>query len=194
MKSKRANLARACLVTLGNRWYRSFFHRGLIFQDSCKTGLFCSRCITKPYQEINRIVYRVEWLGLQHFEQNLPDRTDLSVVQFPLVSNFLFKAINNDPASRALPFLCVLEATLSCSKAVLITLNHCLLPWYRTVCHIHPSCADVCPNTDKPIFVEKICIKNKRTNLRERHIFESCNFNCIKKILEKSKKRMKLSV
>ena len=39
----------------------------------------------------------------------------------------LRKTLKHSTASRALKFFCVLETTLSCSKIVLSTLNHCLL-------------------------------------------------------------------
>ena len=41
----------------------------------------------------------------------------------------LRKTLEHSTASRALKFFCVLETTLSCSKTVLSTLNHCLLPY-----------------------------------------------------------------
>ena len=39
----------------------------------------------------------------------------------------LRKTLEHSTGSRALKFFCMLETTLSCSKTVLSTLNHCLL-------------------------------------------------------------------
>ena len=40
------------------------------------------------------------------------------------------KTLEHSTASRALKFFCVLKTSLSCSKTVLSTLNHCFLRYY----------------------------------------------------------------
>ena len=41
MKSKGANFALACLITLSNRFYKNFCHIGFILLENGKTGFFC---------------------------------------------------------------------------------------------------------------------------------------------------------